>query len=209
LRVFISHSSDDGVAYERLRNSLQSAALDIWDVATLTGGVSLADQLRLQIESCDACVFLVTSNSIASSWCRAELGAFWGAGKLVVIFLDDDSVLESQLPPELAGHYRVTTYEKVIETLATCQSGAQSAHSPRLKRIQGRRLFQYPGYYPIDLEPGTNRPLANRDTYAKAVEYLLDPSRFDRLAAMDLVYLRADNLLHGPTPNRNSSWTVF
>lgn len=59
-------------------------------------------------------------------------------------------------------------------------------------RIKGNRLFQHTGYYPIDIEPVTNNPRLNSETYVKAMIYLLE-SVDDRLAAMDLVYLREDN----------------
>lgn len=64
-------------------------------------------------------------------------------------------------------------------------------------RIQGKRLFQHRGYYPIDLEPGTNRPSLNREVFCKAIRYLLRQENYDRLAATDLVYLREDNLVDG------------
>ena len=39
-----------------------------------------------------------------SSWCAAELGAFWGAGKDVIIYLADSSLQEDQLPRQFRGH---------------------------------------------------------------------------------------------------------
>lgn len=64
-------------------------------------------------------------------------------------------------------------------------------------RVEGKRLFQHRGYYPIDLEPGTNRPSLNRKVFCSAIRYLLRQENYDRLAAMDLIYLREDNLIDG------------
>lgn len=77
-------------------------------------------------------------------------------------------------------------------------------------RVKGSRLFQHTGYYPIDIDPETNNPNLNSAAYVRAMLYLLD-SVHDRLAAMDLVYLREDNWQafsdvlppeHGPTYDR-------
>jgi len=67
---------------------------------------------------------------------------------------------------------------------------------PKELRIEGRRLFQYEGYYPVDIEPQSNRPSLNPETYVRALEFFLRKDKFDRLAAMDLVYLRQDNKTH-------------
>ncbi|HJQ32080.1 MAG TPA: PAS domain-containing protein [Pyrinomonadaceae bacterium] len=60
--------------------------------------------------------------------------------------------------------------------------------------VEGKRLFQHSGYYPISLAPGTNVPSLNRQIFLKAVHYFLRDDCYDRLAAMDLVYLREDNI---------------
>jgi predicted transcriptional regulator YheO len=64
-------------------------------------------------------------------------------------------------------------------------------HSP--PEIEGRRLFEYEGYYPIDIAPSTNKPTLNRDIFRRAMK-LLTADTSDRIAAMDLVYLREHNL---------------
>lgn len=62
--------------------------------------------------------------------------------------------------------------------------------------IKGKRLFQYQGKYPIDLEPITDIPSLNKEKFANAIQYFLDDNHYDRLAASDIVYLRQDNLNH-------------
>lgn len=60
------------------------------------------------------------------------------------------------------------------------------------KPIEGRRLFQHKGYYPVDIEKGSNRPRLNSDKFEIAINYLLK-EKYDKTAAMDLIYLREDN----------------
>lgn len=73
--------------------------------------------------------------------------------------------------------------------------GARSRMSEPNDAIEGKRLFQHAGYYPIKLANGTNIPSLSRDIFLKAIKYF--SQREDRLAATDLVYLREDNLRFG------------
>ena len=114
----------------------------------------------------------------------------------MIVFVDDESLEDSQLPPEIRDQFRVSSYQKVIESLQAQNELRRDTGNPyRPKRIPGLRLFQHPEYYPVDLEPGTDRPLPNRERFALAIDYLLD-QKDDQLAATDLAYLRVDNLPH-------------
>ena len=68
----------------------------------------------------------------------------------------------------------------------------ESAAQPESARVPGKRLFQHKDFYPVSLEPGSNLPSLNPDIFVRAITYLLHSCE-DRLAAMDLVYLREDN----------------
>lgn len=61
-------------------------------------------------------------------------------------------------------------------------------------KIAGKRLFQHRGYYPIDIAPKTNMPSLSRKIFLKSIKHFLKNENCDRLAVMDLVYLREDNL---------------
>jgi hypothetical protein len=80
-------------------------------------GQSLADQLREAIRICDACVFLATKRSVESRWCMAELGAFWGAGKRVIVFLADPEIHEAHLPVQFQGNLWSRDARKVLEAI--------------------------------------------------------------------------------------------
>ncbi len=116
--VFISHSHEDEAAYSVLCLALDSSGVSRWDVSQLSLGQSLAEGLRSAIEQCSMCIFLATSRSIESKWCLAELGAFWGSGKRVVIYVADPTVDESKLPPQFLGNLRTTDANRLIHSIS-------------------------------------------------------------------------------------------
>ncbi|MCP4201105.1 MAG: toll/interleukin-1 receptor domain-containing protein, partial [bacterium] len=79
-------------AYKLLRMALRGEGIDCWDPGSMKVGRNLGAQLRAAIEECSVCVFLATQNSVKSNWCLAELGAFWGARKPVIVYLADTAV---------------------------------------------------------------------------------------------------------------------
>jgi hypothetical protein len=88
-----------------------------WDQKSMSPGDSLADQLREAIRICEVCVFIATRRSIESQWCLAEVGAFWGAGKKVLLFLADPDLEDSMLPPQFKGNLRVNTAQDLITAI--------------------------------------------------------------------------------------------
>ena len=128
--VFISHSHEDEAAYSALCLAFDSSGVSRWDVSKLSLGKPLADGLRSAIEQCDVCVFLATSRSLESRWCLAELGAFWGAGKKVVIYLADPTVDESKLPPQFRGNLWTANATRLIAAVTeTDKKGVQNTNN--------------------------------------------------------------------------------
>jgi TIR domain len=115
---FVSHSQKDRAIYSLLCGALDAAKLDRWDPSTMSAGKSLADQLRNAINECYACVFLATRQSVASSWCLAEVGAFWGAGKRVILFMGESGLTDADLPPQFKGSLWTDDIEYLIRELA-------------------------------------------------------------------------------------------
>jgi CheY-like chemotaxis protein len=103
MTVFISHSFDDQPVFENVTDSLDLLNVPYWKPAEVKSGASLRGQLRRAIASCSVCIFVATHKSVASSWCGAELGAFWGAEIPVIVYLADSSLAEEALPPILRG----------------------------------------------------------------------------------------------------------
>jgi hypothetical protein len=59
----------------------------IWiDRDSISAGENIADKIRDGIRQSFCCVFVLNSYSLNSTWCIAEVGAFWGAGKPIIIY---------------------------------------------------------------------------------------------------------------------------
>jgi hypothetical protein len=75
------------------------------------------EQLRQRIVEAELCVFVATRHSVESIWCGAELGALWGAGKTVVIYLAEASLSEDELPKQFKGHLAERRIARVVEAV--------------------------------------------------------------------------------------------
>lgn len=103
MSVFISHSFENKPEFENIADALDLRGVPYWNPSEIRPGASLREQLRAAVERCDVCVFIATRHSIGSSWCGAELGAFWGAGKPIVVHLSEPSLQDSELPQIVQG----------------------------------------------------------------------------------------------------------
>ena len=117
MSIFVSHSQQDEAVYSNFCLALDGSGVKRWDQETMAVGQSLADQLREAIRICDACVFLATKRSVESKWCMAELGAFWGAGKHVIVFLADPDISEAKLPTQFQGNLWTQDARRVLESI--------------------------------------------------------------------------------------------
>jgi CheY-like chemotaxis protein len=131
--VFISHSFENKAQFDNIADALALAEIDFWDPIQIKPGSSLRDQLRRAVEGCSVCVFVATRDALASSWCGSELGAFWGAGKPIIVYLAEPSLEEKDLPPIVQGDVweprisRVVTRAKELlkEDRATASDGSR------------------------------------------------------------------------------------
>ena len=101
--IFISHDFENKPEFENITDALAQAGVPYWHPEEIHAGAPLRDQLRAAVSQCEACIFIATHFAVKSSWCGAELGAFWGAGKPVIIYLADSSLQEEHLPPYFKG----------------------------------------------------------------------------------------------------------
>ena len=113
--AFVSHKAEEKGIYSALCLALDGAGVPRWDPDKMSRGESLADQLRIAINKCEVCIFIATKRSVASSWCLSELGAFWGAGKRVLLFMAEPELKDSVLPPQFKGDLKVNTANELIE----------------------------------------------------------------------------------------------
>jgi hypothetical protein len=115
MKLFISYSFKDAPTFEDVSQLMTNKAIPFFSTSEMLAGTSLADQLRDTIAGCAVCLFIATHNSVKSAWCSAELGAFWGAGKQVVIYVADGSLKETQLPKQFNGHLLERNMHRAVE----------------------------------------------------------------------------------------------
>lgn len=99
--IFISHDMDDREEFQNIVDELADRGIPYFDPEKMLPGGVLSDMLRQAISQSVGCIFIATRKSLDSKWCFAELGAFWGAGKPVSVYLADAGVSGEELPPQL------------------------------------------------------------------------------------------------------------
>src|SRR3954447_176575 len=97
--LFISHSSRDRAAAERVRERLRAEGfaalfLDFDPAQGIPAGRSLERELYAQLRKTDAVIFLASATSVTSSWCFAEVSLARSLGRPVFpLRLDADARL--------------------------------------------------------------------------------------------------------------------
>jgi CheY-like chemotaxis protein len=150
MKIFVSHDFDNKPEFENLAERLAQDDVPYWDPLEVRPGRSLRDQLREAVEQCCACVFVATRKSVESSWCGAELGAFWGAGKPIIVYLAEASMTEDELPPIVRGdvwerkisRIAARAKELVSQTVVPAVSTTQAVHVGTMTSEQLEKLIQ-------------------------------------------------------------------
>jgi len=114
MTVYISHSFENKSEFLNITDALDERSVAYWNPGEVQPGSSLREQLRAAIERCDVCIFIATRKSIESSWCGAELGAFWGTGRPIIVYVAESSIEDNELPPVVQGD----VWEKRISRIA-------------------------------------------------------------------------------------------
>jgi len=135
--LFISHDQDDEAPLSQVHLILKLAGIEYWDSKRMRAGELLREQLRRAIQECDLCLFIATRRSVGSSWCRAELGAFWGAGKRVISLLQDPELTDADLPPQLQGDLWTRNAEVALHEIREEVTSARSRRA--LQNIDAKR----------------------------------------------------------------------
>lgn len=116
MKVFISHSFEDKAKFDDLCFAFEPHGITAWKSEEIAAGETLREELRSAIETCAVCVFIATRNSLASGWCQAEIGAFWGAGKPVVVYLGDELKGE-ELPKQFQPDKWASKTREVVDAV--------------------------------------------------------------------------------------------
>jgi hypothetical protein len=123
--VFISHSFENKPEFDNIADALAQAGVDYWNPADVKPGSSLRDQLRRAVEDCSVCVLIATRRAVESSWCGSELGAFWGAGKPIIVYLAESSLTENDLPPIVQGDVWERRISRVVARAGELETQAR------------------------------------------------------------------------------------
>lgn len=115
MTAFISHSFENKPEFDNIADALQQRGVEFWNPSEIRSGASLREQLRAAVERCGLCIFVATRQSVESSWCGAELGAFWGAGKPIIVYLAEASLKDDELPQIVQGDVWERRISKIVE----------------------------------------------------------------------------------------------
>lgn len=127
MAVFISHSFENKPEFDNIADALVQAGIPYWNPNEVKPGSSLREQLRQAVDESNVCVFIATHRALDSSWCGAELGAFWGAGKPVIVYLAESSLQEDSLPPIVQGDVWERRISRVVTRAGELVKEARSA----------------------------------------------------------------------------------
>lgn len=133
--VFISHSFQDKPEFDNIADALEQRNIEYWKPESLRAGASLAEQLRQSILEAEVCVFVATRNSVESAWCGAELGAFWGAGKPVLIYIAEATLPETDLPRQFQGLLTERRISRVVESVRKCLDESKQEEQQEKKTV--------------------------------------------------------------------------
>ena len=146
--IFVSYDlrDKDHPRFKDLKKAMGVKAKP-WTAETrVAPGDDLPGNIRRAIEQCCACVFLLTKDSARSAWCSAEVGAFWGVGKKVVVLkCDPDADISDVAPQFLAAKWTESTAEAWQALLpeianASKKDAVPAEKSPDLEDILLQRL---------------------------------------------------------------------
>ena len=111
-RIFLSHSSQDNFEAVALRAWLASEGwddvfLDLDPERGIAAGERWERALHAAALRCEAVIFLVSRNWLASGWCRKEHTLAAGLDKTLFAVLIDPNLTLADIPPELKGSWQV------------------------------------------------------------------------------------------------------
>ena len=113
-RIFISHSSRDGFEAVAVRNWLATQGwddvfLDLDPESGIVAGERWERALHEAANRCEAVIFLVSRNWLASLWCMKEYALARGLNKALFGIIVDEALSVATLPAELTGAWQVVS----------------------------------------------------------------------------------------------------
>lgn len=204
--AFISYSQKDEAAYTSLCLALEGQRIEYWDPKSMMVGTSLRDQLREGIRRCDVCIFLATRNSVASKWCSAEIGAFWGASINVIIFIADSDLTEDQVPPQFQGDLWTRDIRQVVRVAKTeIDAASEKRKAEMVNRPRLVSEMTVDAFYDMLTYLRSNESRALNETMILLREAFLDNLADAKAYAQPLL----DNLIDVPIDAVQSSGKTY
>jgi hypothetical protein len=120
-QLFISHSSRDNFAAQAMVDWLRSEGFseiffDLDPERGIAAGERWERALNRAAFRCEAVLFLVSKNWLASEWCRKEHSIARGKNKALFAALVDDALTIDQLPETLTGTWQVVELVRGVPT---------------------------------------------------------------------------------------------
>lgn len=134
-KIFVSYSSKDKEYLDDLADFRKSGIVLVVDKKFLYTGDHIAERLKQEIENCDACLFIQTKDSLRSSWCIAELAAFWAASKPIIILIRGDKKSTVKPIPFLAGVKTATLLKEVKDKILSLPAHKETTQEPNFGEI--------------------------------------------------------------------------
>jgi CheY-like chemotaxis protein len=145
--VFISHSFDNKAGFYNVADALEQVGVPFWNPDEVKAASSLRDQLRQAVLECNVCIFVATRAALESSWCGAELGAFWAVGKPIIVFAADSTLKEEDLPGVVKGDVWEGRLKNVVERARELMQEAEKQEadpdSAMVGNLSRKELKQY------------------------------------------------------------------
>ena len=113
-RIFLSHSSDDDFEALALRDWLAAEGwsevfLDVDPNRGIAAGERWERALHAAAQRCEAVIFLVSRNWLASGWCRKEHALAAGLNKTLLAGVVDPELRIADLPSELKESWQIVS----------------------------------------------------------------------------------------------------
>ncbi|NDJ77604.1 MAG: SUMF1/EgtB/PvdO family nonheme iron enzyme [Chloroflexi bacterium] len=163
MRLFISYAHSDIAMVRSLADILQRGGHDPWYDHRLLPGQHWKTVLHESIQQCDAFVYLLSPESVASEWCQWELAEAVKLGKPVVpILIQAGTPLE---PPLSELQYADFSTGMTVEGVASFMGG--------LTRIAATLI---PEQMPVAPENPTGSPARAQAAVSPATQDNFDPA---------------------------------
>jgi hypothetical protein len=113
-QVFISYPSQSKDVLALLKSYLQANGVNsIWiDKDKIQAGDNISERIKAGVRESACCILLLNKYSLDSAWCMAEVGAFWGANKSIIVYPIEP---RCEVPAYLAGISIANNPEDVVK----------------------------------------------------------------------------------------------